>query len=209
MNRVVTCDDNYSKTYYVFLNDEEGTVLVNRYDLGKDEIWCVYSGAMLRNVQRAVMCHGAMLFSNGQEIFCFGEDIAKDAAENPEGESTAIQAYWESGYMDFGADFRRKYSSQIYVSMLPAANSHLTITAATDKRSDYLEKTISSNLFSFANFGFPWLSFDTNETPKIQRVRLKVKKFVYYKLIFRVEQPGARTTILGYDQPVRYASMAK
>lgn len=209
VNRIVTCDDNYSKTYYVFLNDDDGTVLVNRYDLGKDEIWCVYSGSMLKNVRKAVMCHGVMLFSNGQEIFCFSEGVTKDAAAEPAGESIAIKAFWESGFMDFGADFRRKYSSQIYVSMLPATNSQLTITAATDKRGDYLEKSIGSNIFSFVNFGFPWLTFDTNETPKIQRVRLKVKKFVYYKLIFRVDQPGARATVLGYDQAVRYASMAK
>ena len=105
--------------------------------------------------------------------------------------------------------FRRKYSSQIYVSLLPQTNSGLTITAATDKRAEYMEKSIAGNLFSFENFGFPWLTFDTNNTPRIQRVRLKVKKFVYYKLIFKVETPGARATILGYDQTVRFASMAK
>jgi hypothetical protein len=45
--------------------------------------------------------------------------------------------------------------------------------------------------------------------PKIRRVRLKVKKFVYYKLIFRVETEGATATILGYDQTVRFGSMTK
>jgi hypothetical protein len=95
------------------------------------------------------------------------------------------------------------------VSVLPQVNSSVTITAETDKRSEYLEKSISMNLFSFENFGFPWLTFDTNETPKIHKIRLKVKKFVYYKLIFKVDQPGAQATILGYDQAVRFASMAK
>ena len=42
ISRIVTCDDDYTKTYYAFLNDDEGTVLVNRYELGKDGIWCVY-----------------------------------------------------------------------------------------------------------------------------------------------------------------------
>ena len=111
--------------------------------------------------------------------------------------------------MDFGADFQRKYSSQLYVSMLPQNNSQMTITAATDKRAEYMKKTVASTLFSFDNFGFSRLTFDTNSTPKIRRVRLKVKKFVYYKLIFKVEAPGARATVLGYDQTVRYASMAK
>lgn len=209
INRVVTCDDNYSRTYYVFLNDEDGTVLVNRYDLGKDEIWCIYNSSLCSSVSQAMVCKGRVIFRNDREIFCFDDNSAMDAGAEPEGETTAIEATWESGYMDFGADFKRKYSSQIYVSMLPQANSALTITAATDKRSDYMEKTIRSNLFSFGNFSFPRLTFDTNTTPRIQRVRLKVKKFVYYKMIFRVEEPGAKATILGYDQTVRYASMAK
>lgn len=209
LSRIVACDDNYTKTYYVFLNDEDGTVLVNRYDIGKEGVWCIYNSDLCTDVKQAVMSHGVMVFSNGQEVFYFDERMTKDAPTDPAGETVAIGALWESGYMDFGADFQRKYSSEIYVSMLPQTNSALTITAATDKRSEYLEKTISTNLFSFENFGFDWLSFETNATPKIQRVRLKVKKFVYYKLIFKVSTPGARATIMSYDQVVRYASMAK
>jgi hypothetical protein len=155
------------------------------------------------------MCNGTMPFSNGSEIFHFTENATKDAAADPEGQAVPFTSLWESGYMDFGADFRRKYSSQIYVSVLPQINSSLTVTAATDKRSEYLEKEINVNLFSFENFGFPWLTFNTNSTPRIHRVRLKVKKFVYYKLIFKVETPGAQATILGYDQTVRFAAMAK
>lgn len=207
--RIVACDDNYAKTYYLFLNDEAGTVLVNRYDIGKEGVWCIYDSQLCSHVQAAVMSHGLMVFSNGRELFYFDESMTKDAPVEPGGETTGIEAVWESGFMDFGADFQRKYSSQIYVSMLPQTHSELTITAATDKRSEYLEKTIGTNLFSFENFGFPWLTFNTNETPRIQRVRLKVKKFVYYKLIFKVNRPGAGATILSYDQVVRYASMAK
>ena len=209
MARIVACDDNYAKTYYVFLNDPDGTVLVNRYDIGKEGVWCIYESHLCRKVTQAVMCHGVMVFSNGTEVFYFDEHMTKDAPADPAGETVAIPALWESGYMDFGADFQRKYSSQIYVSMLPQTNSALTITAATDKRAEYLEKSITTNLFRFENFGFPWLTFDANATPRIQRVRLKVKKFVYYKLIFKVETPGARATVMGYDQAVRYASMAK
>lgn len=209
ISRIVACDDSYAKTYYLFLNDEEGTVLVNRYDIGKEGVWCIYSSQLCTNVQQAVMSHGVMVFSNGTELFCFSDSVSMDAAADPEGEPTAIPALWESGYMDFGADFKRKYSSQIYVSMLPQTNSRAVITAATDKRSEYLEKTIRTSLFGFGNFSFSRLTFDTNATPRIQRVRLKVKKFVYYKLIIRVDEPGAGATILGYDQAVRFASMAK
>lgn len=208
-SRIVTCDDNYGKTYYVFLNDESGTVLVNRYALGNDGVWCIYRSNLCKNVKKAMMQAGEMVFVTDTEIFCFSELASRDDPEVSGGEKQAINALWESGYMGFGADFQRKYSSQIYISMLPQTHSEIIITAATDKRSEYMEKTVSSNLLNWEDISFAWWSFDTNSTPKIKRVRMKIKKFVYYKLIFRVETAGAKATVLGYDQEVRFASMAK
>ena len=209
IHKIVTCDNSFDKTYYAFLNDEDGTVLVNRYGLGKENIWCIYRGELFKGVTNALLFGAEVFFTNGQEAFCFNSDIRKDAALTPDGEAMDIKAVWESGYMDFGADFRRKYTSQIYISMLPQSNSKMTITAETDRRSEYTEKTITSNIFDFSNVDFRYWTFDTNDTPKIQRVRLKVKKFVYYKLVFRVDGDGAAATVLGYDQEIRFGSMAK
>jgi hypothetical protein len=207
-DRIVTCDDNVGKTYYVFLNDESGTVLVNRYALD-GEIWCVYRSGLCTDVRWAKAVGGIMTFSTGSDLFYFNSGTTKDAPAIPGGESQTINAVWESGYMDFGADFRRKYSSLIYLSILPEASSSLTVTASTDRRETYVEKMLNNTLFSFANVDFARWSFSMNATPKIRRVRLKVKKFVYYKLIFKVEQPGTRATVLSFDQQVRYASMVK
>lgn len=209
ISRIVTCDDNYRKTYYVFLNDDKGTVLVNRYDLNRDGIWCVYRSNLCRNVQNAMMHEADMIFVTGTEAFCFDESVTRDASEEPGGAPQPIKAIWESGFMHFGADFKRKYSSIIYVSVKPQFNSSITVTAETDKRDDYMEKTIENNVFQWSNANFPDWTFATNDRPTINRVRLKVKKFVYYKLIFKVEKDGATATILGFDQQVRFASMAK
>ena len=72
-----------------------------------------------------------------------------------------------------------------------------------------MEKTIENSVFQWSNANFPDWTFATNDRPTINRVRLKVKKFVYYKLIFKVETEGATATILGFDQQIRFASMAK
>ena len=85
----------------------------------------------------------------------------------------------------------------------------MDITVKTDRRDEYLTKTAGLPLFSFSDIDFANFSFLTSRAPKIQRVKLKVKKFVYYKLIFTVNHPGARATVLGYDQGVRYASAVK
>jgi hypothetical protein len=209
ISRIVTCDDDYGKNYYVFLNDNDGTVLVNRYELNKGNTWVVYRSKLFRNVKRAMMFDGVMVFCNDTEAFCLDEKLTRDAALEPNGEPMAIPAVWESGFMHFGADFRRKYSSEIYVSVKPAAKSHIVVTAETDKRADYLEKEIANDVFEWGNVNFPDWSFNTNDRPTINRVRLKVKKFVYYKLIFKIVKEGAQGTILSVDQKVRFASMAK
>lgn len=209
INRIVTCDDNYRKTYYVFLNDDEGTVLVNRYDLTRDGIWCVYHSSLCRNVSNAMMHEGDMIFVTDTDAFYFDDSQTRDAAQVSGGKPQPIRAVWESGFMNFGADFKRKYSSIIYVSVKPQFNSNIIVTAETDKRDDYMEKTIENSVFQWSNANFHDWTFTTNDRPTINRVRLKVKKFVYYKLVFKVETEGATATILGFDQQVRFASMAK
>ena len=209
INRIVTCDDDFGKTYYIFLNDESGTVLVNRYELGKAGVWCVYRSSLFRNVKYAMMMGGEMVFVNDTEAFCLDEGLTRDAAVVAGEQPQQIKAMWESGFMHFGADFRRKYSSLIYVSVKPQSNSEIIITAQTDKRADYMEKTVTNNVFYWPNADFVNWTFNTNDRPTINRVRLKVKKFVYYKMIFRIEKEGAQGTILGFDQQIRFASMAK
>lgn len=206
---VVVCDDNFSKTYYVFLNDAAGTVLVNRYDLGKEGVWCIYKGELLRNVKNAMVSHGVMVFNNETELFYLDKDLVYDVESVKGAGRQQIKAVWESGYMDFGADFQQKYSSEIYVSLLPQLHSSMFVTASTDRREEYLSKEVSHNIFSWAGADFRWWTFNTNVAPKISRLRIKVKKFVYYKLIFRVEEEGAQATVLGYDQTIRYGAKAK
>jgi hypothetical protein len=209
IHRFVTCDNDFDKTYYVFLNDSMGTVLVNRYNLAKNDIWCIYRGDIFKGVINAFVFNGKLFFANDTEIFCLNDDITMDASVTPGGAPTSIKAIWESGFMDFGADFRRKFNSEIYISLLPQAHSELVVTAQTDRRNEYTEKTVTSNIFDFSNLNFKHLTFDTNNTPKIHKIRLKAKKFVYYKLIFRVDSEGATATVLSYDQKIRFGSMAK
>lgn len=209
ISKIVTCDDDFQKNYYVFLNDREGTVLVNRYELNKGNCWCVYTSPLFRNVRSAMIHGGDMVFCNETEAFWLEEGLTRDAAMDAGGTPMQIKAIWESGFMAFGADFRRKYSSEIYVSVRPQSNSQIIVTAETDKRSDYLEKVVENDVFQWSNANFQNWSFNTNDRPTINRVRLKVKKFVYYKLKFRIDKDGAQGTILGVDQKVRFASMAK
>lgn len=209
-SKIVTCDDNARQTYYMFLNDSAGTVLVNQYNL---DTWTTYTGDVFKDVRFAAVYDGDVMFASSTNVLRFNFASTYDDKVEVGGldirESVPIQAVWESGFMSFGADFRRKYSSHIWLSLLPEVGSDLEITAQTDKRSDYIAKTAGYNLLSFANIDFSNFSFLTNYAPKIKRIQLKIKKFVYYKLILKVKKPGARATVLGYDQQIRYSSNVK
>lgn len=204
--KIVTCDDDTDRTYYMFLNDEAGTVLVNRYEL---DAWTIYKGEVFKNIRYADGFHGDLLFANDNALFRFAPESAFDAPATGYGDPVPIQCLWESGYMAFGADYLRKYSSTLWVSILPEPSSKIDITVRTDRRDEYMVKSAGRPLLDFSSLDFSNFSFLISTAPKMQRVRLKVKKFVYYKLIFRVNNPGARATVLGYDQQVRFASQVK
>lgn len=209
ISKMVTCDDDYHKTYYVFLNDEAGTVLVNRYNLNKGNTWCIYKSTLCKNIRFALIHNGEMVFVNDTEVFHFDTAVSRDDPVEGGGVSQDIFAVWESGFMHFGADFRRKYSSEIYISVLPEPSSQVVVTAQTDKRDTYIEKTVDRQVFRFDDLNFANFTFNLDTNPTITRVRLKVKKFVYYKLIFRIDGEGDRGTILGFDQKIHYGAMAK
>lgn len=204
--RIVTCDDNPNKTYYMFLNDDAGTVLVNRYDL---DVWTIYTGEVFKGILYAQVCGDQMLFATEKAVFCFDDKADYDAAATDGGEETAIEAVWESGFMSFGADYLKKYASRIWLSLFPDNKAELEVTVRTDKRDDYITKTVGYSFFDFSSMDFGRFSFVTRNVPLVKRIQIKVKKFVYYKLIFRVSTPGARATVLGYDQQVRYSSPVK
>lgn len=206
LSAAVACDDTTAKTYYFFLNDDSGTVLVHRYEL---DVWTIYSGEVFRNIRYADARGGSMLFASNDSIYLFDPENSYDISTVDGGDPLPISAVWESGHMSFGAAFRRKYSSTIWLSLLPEAASNMDITVSTDRREAYQVKNAGYNMFGFASMDFSDFTFFINPTPKIKRIRIKVKKFVYYKMIFRVSKPGARATILGYDQQVRFSSLAK
>ena len=111
--------------------------------------------------------------------------------------------------MSFDADYRMKYSSDIWISLKPESAARLKITVQSNRRSDYAEKVTACSLATFANVDFNNYSFNTNRQPQVDRIRLKVKKFAFYKLIFTSASTSATATVLAADIRVRYAGNIK
>ena len=226
--RLVFFDDDVEKRFYLFLNDSAGTVLVNAYEQG---VWYRYStrfGAD-NSMARVVGCcrfDGMLLIATEAAVYEFDERFGYDYTPSIGEQAylgTPILCRWESGFDAFGAEFQKKYSSYIWVSLAPGLGASATVTAESDRRPDYADKACSNTTTGlFEDVDFEAFSFETYSVPRVKRMKLKVKKFVYYKLIVTsgggeqiyVQDPDndhglGIVTVLNIDQRVRFGSDAK
>ena len=120
-----------------------------------------------------------------------------------------FKCYWESGAEPFSKEFMRKYSSALWIVVKPELRSEIFVTVETDRKSNNAIKSVTSSLFTFANADFRKWSFNTNRKPKTNRLKIKAKKFSYYKLILSVEGTNTTATVIAADMKVRYTGYAK
>ena len=120
-----------------------------------------------------------------------------------------IDAYAATGLMDFGRDWQLKYSPMIFVAIEPEANARVTVTAESNRRSDYPEKVVAMNLATFNHVDFNHFSFRTNHKAQVKRLKLKVKKATFYRLVFKSVSASATATVLETDIQLRYAGNVK
>ena len=62
---------------------------------------------------------------------------------------------------------------------------------------------------TFSRVDFNHWSFRTNRKPQVDRLKLKVKKATFYKLIFKSFSASATATVLETDIQLRYAGNVK
>ena len=116
--------------------------------------------------------------------------------------------------MSFGQDYRRKSSANLWIGFKPEAKSELDVTVLTDRTADYnirslTPKTVSYQLFDFEHVDFSDFTFSTSDKPQMRRLKLKAKKFVYYKLILQTETNDTSVTVTAADIRVRFMGYAK
>ena len=167
--------DKYAHEYYVIGAD--GTALVHNIDV---DAWYTYTGM---NVT-CLINYKDELYAGTQTgyLMHISNEYFSDNGEK-------IDAYWESGSMAFDKDFQRKYSAMLWVGIRPDDNGYLAVTAETDRKPDFAEY--------FAT------SVAAGQVPKMTRLKLKAKKFTYYKLILSNDTADTTATVVSADIRVR------
>ncbi len=167
--------DKYAHEYYVIGSD--GTAIVNNVDA---DAWYIYTN------------FGARCLINYKDELYFGtaDGYLRHVSESYYSDNgEAIDALWESGSMAFDEDYMRKYSAMLWVGVKPENNGYLKITAETDRKSDFAEYSFSTD--------------DAAAVPRMNRIKLKAKKFTYYKLILSNNTPDTTVTVVSADVRVR------
>jgi hypothetical protein len=177
-------DDNERREYYVI---QDKIAVVHNYGV---DAWYVYKD--LDIVLLAAI--------DGRLYGCTASgDIVHISRDYESDNGAAIDCYWRSGSVDFGAAWLNKYSAFIYVTLKPESKASINITIKTNKRDDYLEKPVAHGFFSFNGLDFAHLSFNMNAQPQPTRLKIKAKKFAYYQLIFQSSSAWSTATILGAE----------
>ena len=195
--------------------DLEKTKVFNR--LTQNEYWFLYGGTalILNYAADAWYRYTNMDFADmaeiGGELYGFRSDggivHVSRSYRNDDGED--IDAYAATGSMDFDKDWLLKYSPMIFVAIQPESGARIAVTVETNRRSDYPEKVVAANLATFFHMDFAHFSFGTNRKPQVRRVKMKVKKATFYKLIFKSKSSSATATVLETDVQLRYAGNVK
>jgi hypothetical protein len=190
----ITFENEYKQDYYIVWGDR---AVIYNYT---SDTWFVYSAFP---ATAFVMVGNEMYIGTASGKFCH---VSRNYKSD---DGAAIDCYWRSGSIDFQREWQRKFSTTIWVSIKPESNARVTVTAQSDRKSGYLETVVASSLATFTAANFAHWSFSTNRRAQVIRVRLKVKKFALYQLIFQDVSNDATCTILSTDFRVAYTGNVK
>lgn len=153
----------------------------------------------------------AQLMELEGELYGFRADggVAHISRSYRSDDGAPIHARAATGSIDLGRDWQRKTIPMVFVAILPESNARIHVTAESNRRSDYPDKVVAATLATFGHVDFGHFSFRTNRKPQTKRLKLRVKKATFYRLVYKSDSPSATATVLQTDVRFRYAGNVK
>lgn len=185
------------KRFHEFWIMHRNDALIYNY---ANDAWYFYSGLPFEElVEEEGELYG---FSDTGQVVHFSRAYRSDDEE-------IIDCYAETGAMDFGRDWQYKYSPMLFVAIRPESHARIYVTVESNRRSGYPDKLVSANLSTLGHVDFAHFSFITNRKPQVRRMRLKVKKAAFYRIIYKSHDKSATSTVIETDVRLRYAGIVK
>lgn len=215
---VMTLDYEKFGEYWIILDNR---VYIYNYRLG---VWYYYY--LADNVTAVCIKDNQVVLGTDT-----GNLLAMDGSLDDNGE--LINAYAETGWLDYGYSNMRKFLNFMWVQIFPESNTSAEIYYQIDRWKPVevdgvlynvlkipslvidpsytnveLVKQIGYNNIDFANIDFSDFSFLTNYNPKSIRLKPKAKKFVYVKFTF-INNERTKLTVLGFNAPALLGGRSK
>ena len=99
--------------------------------------------------------------------------------------------------MDFGSPSYRKFSDALWVGLKPVDGTSVDVTVITDRKDTFKDKVVSS---SKAKVG---------GQPFMVKTKIKAKKFVYYRLVLKVDKKMRPVIVTNVEARMRLTGDAK
>ena len=166
--KAILFNDKINHEFYIV---ENGVAIVQNTETGA---WYVYRNfpAVCMIVYKDELYYGTATGS----IRRVSRDYLHDVGET-------INCTWESGSMNFGADYMLKNSDSIWLVLKPEDDAAITVTVETDQSADYEDSTFTAEA-------------SVTDNPHTQRCNIRVKNFAWYKLLFATNTNNTTATVL-------------
>jgi len=139
--------------------------------------------------------------TNGQ-IMKFDADLRND--------NGADMTYrWEMNLYDFQTKWLQKFLNRIWISMQPGSKEKVTVKWQTDRDTSTQTYDIQYSLMDYSKIDYSNWSYLTYYNPQPFRLKIKAKKFVYFKLILENTTNTEKATILSISLLTRTGGEAK
>jgi hypothetical protein len=194
LDQAVSVD--YDKKYWLAMN---GNVYVLDYAQKTDVTpygkWYIYD-----NIPSSCFLEkdGFLYFGSSSDglVYRFFKETNDAISYNDDG--AAINAYWKSKPLTFGAEERYKLIDCIYIGLKPSGATSVDVSYETDKRKRDIttDNQLKFNLFDFSKFDFANLTFHYSPFPQEFKLKIKEKKITHYQLTITNNKTNESLTVL-------------
>jgi hypothetical protein len=146
---------------------------------------------------------GTLYFGTSSgSVMKFSEDALTD-------NGTKIADLLETGYIDYGDNWKRKFLNFAYVGLQPDGRSKANVGWESDYAKSSEDEVIEYNNLDFGSIDFTDFSFSADYNPKPFRLKLKSKKFTYLKIIISCDSTLHKMTLLNITLPAILGGVSK
>jgi len=146
------------------------------------DAWYVYRGLGVRCL---AFVGGEVYAGNGAGF------LLRISDEYPDDDGSAISCRWVSGAMSFSGDFRMKYSPMLWLTLRGDAGARVRVSAVTDRGDVAADREV--------------LVEGGSVLPRTVRVKLRARRFGWYKLALSADTAGAPLAVLAAEVRSRSA----